>query len=149
LAADEMAAAANKFLAALDDAQKAKASFDFKNDERENWHFIPKERKGLTVKEMTADQRKLAHALLRTGLSPHGYDKATNVMSVENVLAELEGPNRRFPRDPELYHFFVFGKPEAKGTWGWRVEGHHVSLNFTIVKGELLANTPSFFGANP
>jgi hypothetical protein len=149
VAADEMAAAANKFLSSLEPAQRTKASFDWKDDERLNWHFIPKERKGLTIKEMTSTQRKLAHALLASGLSQQGYSKATNIMSLEPILAELEGTGRKFPRDPELYHFFIFGKPEAKGTWSWRVEGHHVSANFTIVKGEFVAGTPSFFGSNP
>jgi len=147
--AEEMAAAANKFLASLDARQKAKATFDFKGDERLNWHFIPKERKGLTIKEMTSDQRKLAHALLASGLSQQGYAKATNIMSLEPILFELEGAARKFPRDPELYHFFVFGKPGPKDTWGWRLEGHHVSVNFTIVDGEFVAGTPSFFGSNP
>src|SRR5438067_5128336 len=148
-AAEEMAAAANKFLASLDAGQKAKASFDFKGDERSNWHFIPKERKGLTIKEMAPEQRKLARALLASGLSQRGYGKATNIMSLEPVLHELEGAARKFPRDPELYHFFIFGQPGPKETWGWRLEGHHVSVNFTIVKGEFIAATPSFLGANP
>jgi hypothetical protein len=148
-AADEMAAAANKFLAALSPEQKAKAVFDFKADDRLDWHYIPKDRKGLTIKEMSPPQRKLAHALLRSGMSQHGYTTATNIMSLEPVLHELEGTARRFPRDQELYHFFVFGPPEAKGTWSWRVEGHHLSANFTIIKGEYFASTPSFFGSNP
>jgi hypothetical protein len=103
----------------------------------------------LTIKEMTPEQRTLARALLASGLSQQGYSKATNIMTLEPILFELEGANRKFPRDPELYHFFVFGKPAAKDTWGWRVEGHHVSVNFTIVDGEFIAGTPSFFGANP
>ena len=148
-AATEMAEAANRFLAALNPAQRAKAAFEFKADERLNWHYIPKDRKGLTIKEMSPEQRALAHALLLSGLSPHGYTKATNIMSLEPILFELEGAARKFPRDPELYHFFVFGKPEAKGTWGWRVEGHHVSANFTIINGDYFASTPSFFGSNP
>src|SRR5437762_8815090 len=148
-AADEMAQAATKFLSTLDDQQKAKAQFEFKSNERGNWHFIPKSRNGLPVKEMTPEQRKLAHALLSSGLSRHGYDKATNIMSLENILFDMEGAARKFPRDPELYYFSIFGKPGAKGTWGWRVEGHHLSANFTIVDGELLAGTPSFMGSNP
>jgi hypothetical protein len=148
-AAEEMAGAASRFLASLDAGQKEKAAFAWKSDERLNWHFIPKERKGITLKEMTPAQRKLALSLLASGLSTHGYAKATNIMSLELVLAELEGAGRKFPRDPELYHFSVFGPPEPKGTWGWRVEGHHLSANFTIVKGEFLAGTPSFFGTNP
>lgn len=148
-AAEEMAAAAAKFLGALTPEQRAKASFDFKADERWNWHYIPKERKGLPLKEMTAEQRTLALALLHSGLSELGYGKATNIMSLEPILWELEGAARRFPRDPALYHFFVFGKPEPAGTWAWRVEGHHLSANFTIVKGQFLASTPSFLGSNP
>src|SRR3989440_12010115 len=148
-AAEDMAAAATKFLASLDAAQKAKATFDFKGDERSNWHFIPKERKGLTIKEMAPEQRKLARALLASGLSQEGYGKATNIMSLEPVLYELEGASRKFPRDPELYHFFIFGQPGSKETWGWRLEGHHVSVNYTIVKGEFISATPSFLGANP
>jgi hypothetical protein len=149
LAADEMAAAASKFLSALTPAQKAKATFEFKGEDRLDWHFIPKERKGLTIKEMSAEQRKLAHALLRSGLSSDGYAKATNIMSLESILAELEGSGRRFPRDPELYHFFVFGTPDPKGTWGWRCEGHHFSASFTIIEGEFFGATPSFLGTNP
>ncbi|SRR5258706_6222458 len=147
--ADDMAATARNFLASLDEKQRAKAGFEFKNSERGNWHFIPKSRNGLPVKEMTSAQRRLAQALLSSGLSSHGYEKATNIMSLELILADLEGPARKIPRDPELYYFSVFGQPGAKGTWGWRVEGHHLSANFTIVDGELLAGTPSFLGSNP
>lgn len=148
-AADEMAGAAQKFLGSLKTEQKAKASFDFKADDRLDWHYIPKERKGLTIKEMTPEQRSLAHALMLSGLSQHGYAKATNIISLEPVLHELEGATRRFSRDQEMYHFLIFGTPEPKGTWGWRVEGHHLSASFTIIKGEFFASTPSFFGSNP
>ncbi len=145
-----MAAAANKFLASLDAGQKAKASFDFKADDRSNWAFVPKnDRKGLTLKEMSAEQRLLARALLVSGLSKQGFEKATKIMSLESILAELEGPGRRFPREHDLYHVFIFGTPAAKGTWGWRFEGHHLSANFTIIDGKFFAATPSFFGSNP
>lgn len=144
-----MTTAAKKFLGSLSPELRAKATFEFKDDERLNWHFIPKERKGLTLKEMEPAQRELALALLATGLSHQGYAKATNIMSLENVLAALEGPNRKFPRDPLLYHVHVFGQPNPKGTWGWRIEGHHFSANFTIVNGELFSATPSFMGTNP
>jgi len=144
-----MAEAAGHFLATLDDAQRAKATFEFKDEERQNWHFIPKERPGLTIKEMKPAQRQLAQALLASGLSYRGYMKATTIMSLEQVLQDMEGPNRRFPRDPELYHVSIFGTPSNEGPWGWRVEGHHLSLNFTLAKGTLVASTPSFFGTNP
>jgi hypothetical protein len=147
--AEDMSAAATRFLGSLSPELRAKAALSLKDDERLNWHFIPKDRTGVTLKEMNAEQRALALALLATGLSSQGYAKATNIMSLENILAELEGPGRRFPRDPSLYHFHVFGQPTSKGTWAWRAEGHHFSASFTIVNGELFAATPSFMGTNP
>ncbi|MBO0860992.1 MAG: DUF3500 domain-containing protein [Chloracidobacterium sp.] len=147
--AGAMAEAANKFLASLTSEQKAKAVFEFGDAQRFDWHFIPRERKGLPLKDLNENQRPLAMEFLKTGLGATGYQKATTIMSLEPVLAAMEGPNRHFPRDPQLYFFSIFGTPSANGVWGWRVEGHHVSLNFTIVKGELISNTPLFFGANP
>jgi len=145
-----MAEAARNFLASLTTEQQAKASFEWKDGERQNWHFIPKPRKGLPLKELTPAQRPLAHALLGSGLSQRGYLKATTIISLEQILHELEqGTGGRMVRDPELYYVSVFGKPGAKDAWGWRVEGHHLALNFTIVKGQHIAVTPSFFGSNP
>jgi hypothetical protein len=147
-AGEEMALAATKFLSSLKAEQSAKATFPVKDDERLNWHFVPKDRKGLPFKELNPDQRQLALELLKTGLSNRGFGTATNIMSLELILQDIEGPNRRFPRDPDLYYVSVFGKPEKQGTWAWRVEGHHVAVNFTVVAGEV-ASTPSFFGSNP
>ncbi|MGE0131140.1 MAG: DUF3500 domain-containing protein [Blastocatellales bacterium] len=144
-----MADAANKFLTALSPEQKAKASFSFTDEQRFDWHFVPRDRKGVPLKDLDENQRKLAMEFMKSGLGASGYQKATTIMSLEPVLRELEGPNRRFPRDPELYYFSVFGTPSAKAPWGWRVEGHHISLNFTVVKGEMVSTTPLFFGANP
>lgn len=146
----EMADAAKSFLGALTAEQKAKATFPFAGAERTNWHFIPRERKGLVIKEMTPEQRLLAHALLATGLSHRGYAKAVSIMSLEAVLAELEKGRAGGPvRDPELYFVSVFGTPGGKEPWGWRVEGHHLSLNFTTAGDAAPALTPSFFGTNP
>src|SRR5260221_9389051 len=91
--ADEMAAAANNWLASLSADQKAKATYVFKDNERVNWHFIPKPRKGLPIKEMTPAQRNLAHGLFMSGMSQRGYIKAVTIMSLEAVLKELESPN--------------------------------------------------------
>jgi hypothetical protein len=146
----EMATAANNFLAALTAEQKAKATFEFAGEERTNWHFIPRERKGLPIKEMTQEQRLLAHALLATGLSNRGYSKAVSIMSLEAVLFELEKGKTGTPlRDPERYFFSIFGTPGGTAPWGWRVEGHHLSLNFTASGDGAPAMTPSFFGTNP
>ena len=147
----EMATAARGFLAALTREQKVKASLKFEDDERMRWHFIPDSmwpRKGIPFKELDGAQRKLAHSFLSTGLSRRGYLKATTIMSLEAILKELEqgkGP----VRDSDLYFFSIFGEPLETQTWGWRVEGHHLSLNFTVVKGELIATAPTFFGSNP
>jgi len=142
-----MAETAKAFLASLDPEQRARATFQFQDEERFDWHFIPKERKGLPFKEMTAEQKHLAHALLSAGLSQRGYIKAVSIMSLEDVLRILE--NGKGPvRDPERYFFSIFGDPSETGTWGYRVEGHHISQNFTIVNGKV-QDAPSFFGANP
>ena len=147
--AEEMTAAANKFLGSLNAEQRAKAVFEFKSEERLNWHYIPKDRKGLALKEMSAEQRQLALDLLAAGLSKQGLAKAQTIMSLEPILFELEATARRFPRDATLYYVQIFGKPDAKGTWSWRFEGHHLSASFTLVKGEFFSSTPSFFGSNP
>ena len=142
-----MTETANRFLAALSPEQRAKATFRFSDDERMNWHFIPKERKGLTLREMAPYQRHLASALLAAGLSQTGYIKAVTIMSLEDVLKLLEADSGE-RRNPEKYHFTVFGTPSDTGTWGWRVEGHHLSQNYTVANGQVV-DGPSFFGANP
>jgi len=144
---DDMVAAADHFLDALSEEQKAKATFDFESEVREDWHFIPKERVGLGLKEMRTDQRQLAQALLSTAMSHDGYVKALTIMSLERILWEME--NQAPKRDPEKYHWSIFGAPSTSKTWGWRVEGHHLSVNFTIINGKHIITTPSFFGANP
>jgi hypothetical protein len=143
----EMAEAAQNFLAALTDEQRAKATFDLKDDERLNWHFIPRPRKGLPIKEMSGEQRALANALLSSGLSHRGFFKANTIMSLEGILKDLE-QGRGPTRDAELYFFSIFGKPDGHGAWAWRVEGHHLALNFSIV-GHDVAVAPSFMGTNP
>ncbi|MGI8552181.1 MAG: DUF3500 domain-containing protein [Dehalococcoidia bacterium] len=137
-----------QFLAALTKEQRAAALLPFDRQERLNWHFTPKPRRGLPLKQMSTAQKQLAHALLSAGLSQGGYVKATTIMSLEQVLHEYE-QIRRFVRDADIYFFSIFGEPSADQTWGWRVEGHHVSLNFTLVGGKLTSSSPSFFGANP
>lgn len=144
----EMADAARNFLTALTPEQRTQATYPFTDEERFDWHFIPKARKGLPFKDMNAAQRKLAHALLNSGLSQRGYAKAVTIMSLDAILKEIEqgkGPTR----DPDLYFFTVFGEPGSSAPWGWRVEGHHLSLNFVVHGDEVLAATPAFFGSNP
>ena len=146
--ATQMSQAANTFLNSLSPMQRDAAMFSFEDSERYDWHYVPRSRSGLPLKDMTPDQRALAFAFLQVALSQSGYWKATTIMKLETVLREIETFNW-FGRDPEKYYFSFFGTPSPAGTWGWRVEGHHLSLNVTIVKGRLFATAPRFLGANP
>lgn len=142
-----MSQAVTAFLNALTPEQRAKATFPFDDPERMNWFYTPHDRKGLPLKEMSPTQQRLAFALLNAGLSGRGYIKAMNIMSLEEVLHILErgeGP----VRDAELYFFTVFGDPSNGGAWGYRIDGHHLCHNFTVVDGQV-TDVPSFFGANP
>src|SRR3954471_8260980 len=110
-AAQQMMDTAKAFLTALTPEAKAKAVFPFDSEERENWHFIPRERKGLPMKDMTPEQQLLAHALLSTGLSGRGMVKASTIMSLEEALYTTESAAdeskreaTRAKRDPEKYY---------------------------------------------
>jgi len=144
----EMLTAARAFLATLDSEQKAKAVLPFNSEERFHWFYTPVPRKGIPLKELNEAQRKAGLALLHAGLSEKGYSKAETIRKLEEVLREIE-QGRGPTRDPDLYFFTMFGEPEAKGTWGWRYEGHHCSQNWTIVNGKSIGSSPQFFGANP
>jgi hypothetical protein len=146
-ATKNMYQAAAEFVATLDAEQRAKALLPFNSEERLNWHYVPMERKGLHYKAMNPTQQAAAHALLQVGLSAAGYKKVEAIRQLENVLRELENGNTG--RDPELYYFAIFGEPSARGTWGWRYEGHHTSLHWTAVKGKIIASSPQFLGTNP
>jgi hypothetical protein len=145
--ASVMTEAANRFLASLTPEQRAQATFKFDDAERVNWHFIPKERKGLPLLDMASHQKHLATALLSAGLSQQGFMKAVTIMSLDDVLKVMEKDNGQ-RRNPEKYYFSIFGTPADQGTWGYRVEGHHVSQNYTVFNGRVL-DAPSFFGSNP
>jgi hypothetical protein len=155
-AGTKMTVAAEKFLDTLKDDQKKKATFDFDDKERTNWNFIPLQdkskkytRKGLPMEEMTPEQKKAALGLVRAGTSSAGFEKAITIMSLEGILKELEGDKGAMVRNPEWYFVTIFGKPSADGKWGWRIEGHHLSLNLVVDKGQVSAVTPWFYGANP
>jgi hypothetical protein len=142
-----MTDAARAYLASLTPEERARGTFPYSADERMNWHFVPIERKGVALREMTTAQKHLADALFSAGLSQRGIIKAHTIMSLEAVLKEQEqgkGPER----DPEKYYVSIFGEPSDTGTWGYRFEGHHISMNFTVANGRI-ASSPNFFGSNP
>ena len=145
--AKEFSDAAAIFLKSLDGDQTKAVQFKFDDPLRKDWHFIPKERKGLSLKQMKPHQRGLAMALVQTALSHRGYSTSMQVMAMEQVLRDLE--NNPLKRDPAKYHVYLFAVPSAETSWGWRIEGHHLSISVTIIDGKQVTVTPSFLGANP
>jgi hypothetical protein len=150
----DMSVAADNLLVALSDSQKKQMAFPMEGDLRVDWHYIPKnDRKGLPLKAMTAEQVYLVNILLNESLGQAGYSKTAGIMHLESILRGMDVERGRAGaieyRDPTNYFVTVFGSPQIKGSWGWSFEGHHISLNFTIVDGSLVASSPAFFGANP
>ena len=145
-AATEMKQAAQVWLASLDETQRKAAQFEFKNPERENWHFVSMNREGLRFDSLKPHQQHLAFGLLGTGLTQKGLLTATQIMTLEQVLRSRGGNPE--VRNPEKYSIAIFGTPSATQPWGWRFEGHHLSLNFSLL-GDQVVGLPSFFGTNP
>jgi hypothetical protein len=147
----EISEIANNFLLSLTSKQKEKTIYSFTSEERYNWHFIPKnDRKGISLNELNQKQKQAAMLLLRTAMSEHGYKQATAIIQLEEVLRSLENrPANDRRRDTGNYYFTIFNTPSPKGIWGWRLEGHHLSLNFSSQANQLISGTPAFFGANP
>ncbi len=144
-----MREAAQDFLGSLRAEQRAQAVYDFAAPERVNWNYVPMPRRGLPFAQMEAAQHDLALELLRTGLSQRGRLQAETIIALEDVLKELEGEGGGPRRDRQAYYVTVFGTPSDAQSWGWRFEGHHLALNFTIVDGARVFCAPSFMGANP
>jgi hypothetical protein len=138
------------FLRTLPDSLQKKAIYPFESEERYNWYFVPRARNGVPVKQLNETQRNAAMAILQESLSAPGYSKAAAIIEMENVLKVLENrkPEDDY-RDPGKYYFTVFGTPSKKEAWGWRIEGHHLSLNFSSLTNEVVSATPMFMGSNP
>jgi len=147
-----MTLAVEAFLQSLDNSGRATATLPFDTaepgrtrGERTNWHYTPRARAGLSFRDMDAAQQQRAYLLAAAGLSLPAFAAVTTIIGLEDVLDRVEGGARG--RHRADYHVTVFGRPGA-ATWGWRFEGHHVSLNVTLVDDEIAA-TPLFLGANP
>jgi hypothetical protein len=139
----------NQFISSLTPPQKAKIVHEFKEDTRDDWHFLPwrsYERQGLPLKELRTEQKELVHKLLQSYLSETGYKQTTEIIGLENVLAASSGDS--VYRDPERYYVSIYGDPTQEDVWMWTFEGHHVSLHFTTV-ADAVSYTPRFFGSNP
>ncbi len=142
-----MASLARALLETLSPEQRRSAQWPFATDERFNWHYVPRARAGVPLQAMPADAKAAVHDLLRHSLSEIGYRKATDIMALEEPLGLIENQRSHY-RHPENYSVTIFGEP-GRLPWGWRIEGHHLSLNFTAIEEQLTAVVPVFFGANP
>ena len=140
--------ASTSFMASLSDSQRRTATYDFDDAERLNWHFIPRDRNGVVLKELNRQQLIAARTLLQSLFSAKGFEKTENIRGLEAVLAEIE-VNGRFVRDPDDYYITVFGTPTMDSSWALRYEGHHLAFNWTFVGGSGIASSPQFFGTNP
>ncbi|HEX5080364.1 MAG TPA: DUF3500 domain-containing protein, partial [Geminicoccaceae bacterium] len=123
------------------------------DDERRLWYYTPTDHGGLPLAAMTPTQQRNVHRLVATGLSTPGYVTVALIMGLDNILDQLEGFSVDFARergrDPMLYYVTIFGEPGGAAAWGWRFGGHHVSLHYTVIDGEVAASTPNFLGADP
>lgn len=147
--AQQMILAATAFLSGLEPEQRRRAVFKVSDEERLKWDYRPVPRRGLPFSEMDSNQQWRALALLASGLSRGGNITALNIMSLEKVLGDLEGSSGHHARSPDRYFVTIFGDPSSDPAWGWRIEGHHLSVNFLIVDSCKVACSPNFFGANP
>lgn len=156
--AERMSVAAARWVDSLSEDQRAAGLWASPSDalsekERVRWFYTPTDHGGLPLGSQRPAQQRLAMQLLSTGLSTAGYVTVATIMGWENVLDLVEdfaqSWGRERARDPGLYYLRVFGDPTVDRTWAWRFGGHHVSLNYLVVQGQVRAATPCFLGADP
>jgi hypothetical protein len=147
-----MTGAADAFLHTLSAGERKEALLNFNDPVRLQWSNEPENmhpRKGLRLDEMTVAQKEALHRLLQTALSEQGYLKVLNVIRLDEWLKHhyYKPPEAQYYGEG-LYWITLFGKPDRSGRWGWRFEGHHLSLNITVSPGVVNA-TPFFLGTHP
>ncbi len=142
-----MARAAGAWLAGLDARQCRAGRLVWSSPRREDWHYVPRQRPGVTLGAMSPAQTAAVWDLLGTLLSARGIGQVQGLLRLEGILGELTR-NPGF-RDPGNYALVVFGDPEGRAPWAWRFEGHHLSLTAVVAPEHGIAVTPVFFGANP
>ena len=139
--------AAQAFLNALTDDQRVRTLFKIDDTEWRNWaniHRFP--RQGVSLKEMTDEQRRTTHALLRASLSARGYETLRDIMRLNHHLGELV---HNFDEYGEhLYWVTLMGTPSVTEPWGWQLDGHHLVVNFFVL-GDQIVMTPTFMGSEP
>jgi hypothetical protein len=143
-ATQRIADQASRLLTLFDDGQRKQVLIAFDSANRTDWHYIPRSRSGLSLGEMKPAQADAARALFATVLNEQGLKLLDGVRLLEGVLREQQGSWR----DPGRYYLSVFGTP-GRFPWGWRFEGHHLSLNVALPAAGHVAVTPFFVGAHP
>jgi Protein of unknown function (DUF3500) len=138
------------FLKTLDAEKLKKTVFSYDSTERQRWFFVPIERKGLPLMDMNEAQAAAAINLLKASVSESTGQTAIAIMQLEIILKQIEKlPAENLRRHPGKFYFSVFGTPDRQKRWGWRIEGHHISLNFSSETGKTVSGTPLFLGSNP
>jgi len=150
----EIRQAAVAFLEGLSPELRKQVMFKLDDKERRAWSNLPAtifKREGVSFKEMSPAQRKLAHQLLQSTLSSQGYLKTTGIMHLDEILkslAEKRRPNNTPMFGHDLYWLGIFGDPAKDSSWGWQLDGHHLALNITVV-GDEVSVRPAFMGSDP
>jgi uncharacterized protein DUF3500 len=143
---DVLTEAARALVDSLDERRRSAVLRPIGDDDlRHRWSYTPGPRAGVVVGDLPRAGRKAVHHLLASVLSPHAYAQVATIMALEDVLDHREGGDR--DRHQGDYSLVLFGTP-GDDPWGWRFEGHHVSVTVVVVDGRVSA-TPFFLGANP
>ncbi len=141
--------AGERFLKSLTKAQLAKTQFKISDKEWQKWSNVDNglyKRQGISIKEMSSEQRKLAFKLMQEALSAKGLQLSKDIMKTDQTLKELNDGNPIY--DEELYFFTIMGKPSMTQPWGWQIDGHHLVINYFLL-GDQVVMTPTFMGGEP
>ena len=143
--------AAEALLATFDEATKAQFMFELDGETRANWSNLPAgivDRTGISIGEMSQDQRGLLFAFLASSLGEEGYQSVAEVIAAETFLS-TDKRAKRLQWAPENYWLSFFGEPSADAPWGWQFGGHHLGLNIAIEGNKVETMSPSFVGTEP
>lgn len=143
----ELVAAADGFVGQLSEDMREQAIFAHGAAEQFDWHYVPRSRPGVSLEQLNPAQRRALFRLLQASTGRSGYRQAIGVIALEGILWQMQ--SRADFRHPGRYFATLYGQPARDKAWGWRLEGHHLSLNFTAHAGQIVASTPAFWGANP
>ena len=141
--------AGETFLKSLTKEQLAKTQFEIQNSEWQKWANVDNglyKRQGVSIKEMSKEQRKRAFQLMQKALSAKGLQLSKDIMKTDQTLRELNNDDPIY--DEELYFFTIMGKPSMTDPWGWQIDGHHLVINYFIL-GDQVVMTPVFMGGEP